>query len=151
MIQRIQSVYLLLVVALMAVTAFSPLLALRANDLSIVGMCAEGIFSKGELIKPTWGVISVAGLSALVAFINIFLFKKRKLQIKIGMLTSFLIILFYITVLAYFYVYTNNNGLELSSAYYGIILPFIALIFNLLAIRKVKSDEKLVRSLDRIR
>lgn len=151
MIQRIQSIYLLLVAILMAVTAFSPLLILRAADHSLVDMCAKGIFSTGELVKPTWGVISISGLTALVAFINIFLFKKRKLQIKVGMLTSFLIILFYVTVLAYFYVYTNNNGLELSSAYYGIILPFIALILNLLAIRKVKSDEKLVRSLDRIR
>lgn len=151
MIQRIQSLYLLLVAVLMAVTFFSPLLGLKSADLSTLVMYSEGIFSAGKLIKPTWGVISIAGMSALVAFINIFLFKKRKLQIKVGFITSFLIVFFYITLFTYFYVYTNQNGLELNSAYYGVILPVIALILNFLAIRKIKSDEKLVRSLDRIR
>lgn len=151
MIQRVQSLYLLLVAVLMAVTFFSPLLGLKSIDLSTLVMYSEGIFSAGKLIKPTWGVISIAGMSALVAFINIFLFKKRKLQIKVGFITSFLIVFFYITLFTYFYVYTNQNGLELNSAYYGVILPVIALILNFLAIRKIKSDEKLVRSLDRIR
>lgn len=151
MIQRVQSLYLLLVAVLMAVTFFSPLLGLKSTDLSTLVMYSEGIFSAEKLIKPTWGVISIAGMSALVAFINIFLFKKRKLQIKVGFITSFLIVFFYITLFTYFYVYTNQNGLELNSAYYGVILPVIALILNFLAIRKIKSDEKLVRSLDRIR
>lgn len=151
MIQRVQSLYLLLVAVLMAVTFFSPLLGLKSTDLSTLVMYSEGIFSAEKLIKPTWGVISIAGMGALVAFINIFLFKKRKLQIKVGFITSFLIVFFYITLFTYFYVYTNQNGLELNSAYYGVILPVIALILNFLAIRKIKSDEKLVRSLDRIR
>ena len=45
---------------------------------------------------------------------------------------------------------------EIDSAYninlqFGIILPVVALIFDLLAISRIKRDEKLVKSLDRIR
>ncbi|NDV68002.1 DUF4293 domain-containing protein [Dysgonomonas sp. 25] len=151
MLQRIQSIYLLLVVALMAVTTFSPLLSLHGSGNVMQDMYSCGIYQAGELMKPTWGVLSMAGLSALVAFINIFLFKKRKLQIKLGMLTAFLLILFYVAAGAYFYVYSNRMALEFSGAYYGIILPLVALILNFMAIGRIKKDEKLVRSLDRIR
>lgn len=152
MIQRIQSLYLLLIVVLMSVTAFSPLLGLRDGlDSLQQTMYSCGIYQDGAPVKPTWGVLSFAALSALVPFINIFLYKKRKVQIKIGMFTTFLLLFFYVTLFTYFYVYTNRVGLELSGIHYGIILPLIAIILNFMALHKIKADEKLVRSLDRIR
>lgn len=151
MLQRIQTLYLLLVVLLMAVTAFSPLLVLVDADSHVYNMCSQGIFELEKLIKPTWGVLSMVGLSALAALINIFLFKKRKVQVRIGMFTTFLILFFYVTLFTYFYVYSNGLGLSLEGVGYGLFLPFVALIFNLLAIHRIKADEKLVKSLDRIR
>ncbi len=152
MIQRRQSIYLLLTAILMAVTAFSPLLVIRMPDLSILDFMSCGIMKKtGELFKPTWGVITMAGLSSLIALVNIFLYKKRKLQIRMGYITSLFIVLYYVTLGTYFYVICNNIGAELSSIHYGIVLPFIALILNIMAIANIKKDEKLVKSLDRIR
>lgn len=154
MLQRIQTVYLLLVVILMSVTAFSPLLVLTDADSNIYDMCSTGIqrIAEGasELI-PTWGVLTMAGLSAVVALINIFLFKKRKLQVRLGMFTTFLILFFYVTLFVYFYVYGNKYGLSFETVGYGVVLPFIALILNFMAIHKIKADEKLVKSMDRIR
>ena len=153
MIQRIQSVYLLLVAILMGVTAFSPLFVLKGGT-ELFDFYSYGIVpidADLEVVKCTYGVISMAGLSALFAFVNIFLYKKRKAQIRVGYLTSFFIILFYIAVGAYFYSVGNRLTLDIEGIQYGIILPVVALIFNLLAIAKVKKDEKLVRSLDRIR
>lgn len=154
MIQRIQSVYLLLVTILMGVTAFSPLLVLREGS-DLLDFYSYGIIPQDVdlniIVKYTYGVISMAGLSAFLALINIFLYKKRKVQMKIGYLTSFFIVFFYITVGAYFYSISSRLAIDINGIQYGIILPVIALIFNLLAISKIKKDDKLVRSLDRIR
>lgn len=153
MIQRIQSVYLLLVAILMGITAFSPLFVFGGStgyfDFLSYGIIAQSADS--IVVKPTYGVVTMAGLSALLAFVNIFLYKKRKVQIRVGYLTSLLIVLFYVTLATYFYFIGNKYGEDLSGIYYGIVLPIIALIINMLAVYKVKKDEKLVRSLDRIR
>jgi hypothetical protein len=154
MIQRIQSVYLLLVTILMGITAFSPLLVLREGS-DLLDFYSYGIIPQDVdlniIVKHTYGVISMAGVSAFLALINIFLYKKRKVQMKIGYLTSFFIIFFYITAGAYFYSISNRLAIDISGIQYGIVLPVIALVFNLLAISKIKKDDKLVRSLDRIR
>lgn len=152
MIQRIQSVFLLLVCVLMTITIFSPLL-LITNSEYVLNLNCFGVLSlkNPDIAYFTWGIVSIAGLGALVAFINIFLFKKRKLQMKIGTVTSLLIILFYITVYVYFSSFASKYEYTYLNIQYGIILPIIALIFNILAILNIKKDEKLVRSLDRIR
>ncbi|MDU1890888.1 MAG: DUF4293 domain-containing protein [Dysgonomonas sp.] len=150
MIQRIQSIFLLLVFILMALTAFSPLLMLADASGTLFSFTSLAILVKNTQLH-TWGVVSMAGLSALTALINIFFYNKRKAQIKLGWVTTILIILFYVTVFVYFSSYASKFGFTISSVQYGIILPVIALIFNILAIQRIKKDEKLVRSLDRIR
>lgn len=149
MIQRIQTLFLLLVVVLMGVTAFCPLVEIvnGTPELSIA-FSSYGIGAD----FPTWGVLTLAVASALLAFVNIFLYKKRKLQVNIGYLTVILIVVYYVTAL----VYMNAFLGKIDSAYtlnlqFGIILPVAALIFDLLAISRIKKDEKLVKSLDRIR
>lgn len=136
----------------MAVTVCSPLAVLQHPDgiylLKSIGVIYLESF---ETEYPTWGIVSIAALSALLAFISIFLFKKRKLQMKLCNINTILIMLFYITFGTYLYTGMNALGVEFLSIKYGIILPLIALIFNILATIKIKADEKLVRSLDRIR
>lgn len=151
MIQRIQSVYLLLVALLMVATVFCPLLELAGGDKFIYTYSSLGIGQLFGVQYPTWGVVFFAGLSALFALVNIFLYKKRKLQMRVGTLTSLLILFFYVTFYVYFNTYTAKYGLMFSSLQFGLILPIIALIFNILAILRIKKDENLVKSLDRIR
>lgn len=150
MIQRIQSVYLLLVCILMAFTVFSPLLAVSTATGATVTFDSFGVFTK-QISFFTWGIVSVAGICAIVPLINLFLYKKRKLQIKIGWITFLLILLFYVTVFVYFNALGNKHEVVFENIEYGIVLPLIALIFNILAILKIKKDDNLVKSLDRIR
>lgn len=150
MIQRIQSVYLLLVVLLMAAASFCPLLELAGGGKAYT-FSSLGIGQLFTVQYPTWGVVFFTVLSALVALINIFLYKKRKLQMKVGTLTSLLILFFYVTLYVYFNAYTEKYELTFSSFQFGLILPVVALIFNVLAILRIKKDENLVKSLDRIR
>lgn len=155
MIQRIQSIYLFLTAILMAVTVISPLMTLeQTSTSSSILMDSLGFFSSNEpniTLNATWGLIGIAILAAILPLINIFLFKKRKAQLKVCSYTSIFIFLFYITLGVYFYIAQESLSLKFTGVDYGIILPFIALIFNLLARGKIKSDLKLIESLNRIR
>ncbi|MBK5722154.1 DUF4293 domain-containing protein [Dysgonomonas sp. Marseille-P4677] len=149
MIQRIQSIFLLLTALLMAATIFCPLVEIVNEGAALLATFHS--FGIGADF-PTWGVLTFAILSALLAFINIFLYKKRKLQINIGYLTALSIVIYYVTSM----VYINSFLGKIDNSYtlnvqIGIIFPVIALIFDLLAISRIKKDEKLVKSLDRIR
>ena len=155
MVQRVQSIYLLMTMLLMAVLCFFSLFDFSGGvDQIIYNFTTSGIEFE-ETISPTWGVLVVAALGALVPLINIFLFKNRKLQIKLCHLTTFLIVFLYITTAAYLYAFTNGIGIDIStisiSPNFAVVVPVIALIFNILAIGGIKKDEKKVRSLDRIR
>lgn len=155
MIQRIQTLFLLLVCGLMAATALLPLFQFSVPFIgNEIALYSCGIYNIPDAAYPTWGIIFMASLSGLLSFINIFLFKKRKIQIKLGNITSLFILLFYLTVGVYLYTFVSKQG-DFSdftlTKVYAIILPLIALILNIMAVSKIKKDEKLVRSLDRIR
>ena len=106
MIQRIQSVYLLLVTILLVVAICMPVgqfigadgvdSALFSKPLGVA--LADGGF------QSTWGLFGILLLSALVAFCTIFLFRNRMLQIRMTIFSSILLIGYYIAFCV-FYVY----------------------------------------------
>jgi len=124
MIQRIQTVYLLFVFCLMATIVFYP-------------------------FSTFWMTSGVAVLVAIVAVITIFLYKKRNLQIRY----CYVMLLLLISI--YFFDGANRQYLPLTEFFQHIrftfVFPFIAIILVLLSLIGIKKDEKLVRSLDRLR
>lgn len=153
MVQRIQTIYLLITAILMAVTVFSPLanFMMENTDNGFIYYTWAVESLDGNIFSRTWGVIVFTVLCAVLPFLNIFLFKNRKLQIKIGNVTSLLILFLYVTIGVYAFSIMGENGLVLSNVKYGIILPVIALIFNTMGVLQIRKDEKLVQSLNRIR
>lgn len=152
MIQRIQSVYLLIAAILMAVVVCTPLAVLIGASDSFYLFKSMGVFENDlTLVYPSWGIAVCAVISALISFVSIFLFKKRKLQIKMSYVSIVFIILFYAAFAAY--LYTGQIALEakFSKVEYGLALPAISLIVMVLALTKIKVDERLVQSLNRIR
>lgn len=147
MIQRIQTLYLLIAAILMAVTAFSPILQLEGDNI----LFSYGIMEAENLVKPTWGIVTMAGLSALLSFVAIFLFKNRKKQKNITLVSTLVVVIYYVTALVYLASYLENIFSVISAVAYGILLPVVAIIFLLLALRGINKDEKLVKSLNRIR
>jgi hypothetical protein len=130
MIQRIQTVYLFFVFCLMAVLVVFP-------------------FS----IASSWSMGVITGLAVAVAFasiVNIFRYKKRDMQIRMCYAMLVLLVLIY----ALYFIF-ERNYLPLSDflqhVRFTFSFPLIACIFLYLAIRGMKKDEKLVRSLDRLR
>jgi len=95
---------------------------------------------------------ALAGLVGLGAFITIFFFKKRLLQAKIVRILI-LFILAHIGLL-FFYsipVLEKISGNMAQYNYVGIAMPLVAFVFLIFALKGIISDEKLVRSADRLR
>ncbi|WP_297763188.1 DUF4293 domain-containing protein [uncultured Muriicola sp.] len=136
MIQRIQSIYLLLVVLLGALLPFWLVLWVDA--------AGAVVFAKNEL------AVSLAFYgSAVLAALAIFRFKDRKSQFVLNRLNMILNLF-----LLGFFVYRSLNlsGEALvSEKGIGMLIPVFSIVFLVLANRAIKKDEDLVKSVDRLR
>lgn len=150
MLQRIQTVYLLLASICMVVSLLTHL-AVFAMGGEIVTFEAMGFYLNEEIIFSTWGLFIIGNISAVLSVIIVFLYNKRMLQIRLAGMNLFIILGYY--GLAGFYVYMRNPeaGSVFQNIGIGLITPFIALVLIYLAIRKIGADEALIRSLNRIR
>lgn len=152
MIQRIQSVYLFLVVILMTVSMLTPLLVLSGADNQLYLLTAKGIENGLDgNTYITWGVFLIGILIALIALVEIFSYANRKRQILLSKINIFLIVLFYVTIAAYTYCFMSDVDALIYFLKYGLVFPVIALVFNILAMLRIIADEKLIRSTYRIR
>ncbi|HNM32075.1 MAG TPA: DUF4293 domain-containing protein [Chitinophagales bacterium] len=138
MIQRIQTIYLLLVAIACTSFIFIPFGELK-NATSALSVLMVKNYPTDMI-----GTIVIA----LIAVVSIFLYGNRKQQMKIVLLNCVLSVVF-IGWIAYGivqHVGWSNYGFKI-----GVLLPVFILLFNLLAYGSIKSDEKLVRSMDRLR
>jgi len=157
MIQRIQSVFLLLLALAMGSVLALPLwhkidgLTHQELTLHAFGFAARGVQVPAST-GPVWLIGALAAASAALAAYEIFQFRHRTRQLLLGTLNLLLITA---TLGAAFYF--SNKGEQLlnlkleGQALAGFYLPTLALLLNLLANRFIRSDERLVRSADRLR
>jgi len=136
MIQRIQTVYLLLQGLIAGILPFFVNLWSDAQGMEI--------YAKNELL------ISIAFyISAALAVIAIVYFKNRKHQFVINRLNMILNLF-----LLGFFVYRSLNlsGETLvSEKGIGMLIPIVSIVLLFLANRGIKKDEDLVKSVDRLR
>lgn len=139
MIQRIQSIYLLL--AAVASTA------LFALPFATAPVQPEGLLQDGSFdISDHVGLIGLTIGIGILALVAIFLYSNRILQMNIGRLNIVLLAAL-LGLTAYLY-----STIEVSSTLgLGIGIPVLVGVFILLANRNIHKDEKLVRSADRLR
>lgn len=152
MIQRIQTLYLLAVAALMTTAVLTPLayFAAGAQEYLLYAFSLEG----GEASYSTIYMGVVVALAAIVPFVTIFLYKNRTLQIRLCAVELVLLLGSAVFMGIYYYLGSRMfSQLEFSAQGFriAIIFPLVALILDYLAIRAIFKDEMLVRSLDRIR
>lgn len=153
MIQRIQSVYLLLAsLALFALFIF-PL----ANIFDVTGakrIKITGVYEVAEnglIQKESFIVLTIATVVlAIVPLVLIFLYKNRKRQMLFVYGTAALVLLY-----SYWLSNVLKNAttliLQISDYGIGIGLSSVAVLFLILAARGIRKDEKLVKSADRLR
>ena len=161
MIQRIQTIYLLLAAVAMAMTLHFPLGTIVAGADEIV-LNAFNVSILGESVQATWlyiCLIVMLALPALLSAITIFLYKNRMLQFRLCMSN----IVLHVGALACIAVFCwrMSVGIAALEPYQEVqrvftlgwasIMPVISIILLSLALRGIAKDEALVRSLDRIR
>ena len=142
MIQRIQSIYLTIVIAISAMLPF--VFKLWGNSSKEV--FAFDLFSELSLLSKLVPVFFF--LSALIALIAIFKFKKRQLQFVLVRIII-LINLFLLGILIYLSL--TLPGEASSEKGIGMFLPIVVILFAFLANKAIKKDEDLVKSVDRLR
>lgn len=152
MIQRIQSLYLLLAAALMSLTLFMPIATFVVDSQTYV-LTAFSL-TCGELSQSTiWlGIILV--IATALPLITIFLFKRRTLQIRLCAVEIVLLVGSLVLVALYYWLTSRLfEGLVIEHRQFGWAapMPIVALVLSYLASRAIFKDEVLVRSLDRIR
>lgn len=152
MIQRIQSVYLLLVTILLLVSAWMPVGTFISEEGWAAGVFRSwGVLVAGGDVLPTWGLFGILLLSALAALCTIFLFRNRPLQIRLAIFGSLLLIGYYIVFLVFLFVLKSRlDDLDFRMGW-ALCLPLVCLVLDYLAIRAIYRDEALVKAADRLR
>lgn len=150
MIQRIQTVYLLIVTGLLIASVCLPMgyFASTTNLAEEYPFMAMGV-DMNSTLHSTWGLFTILLLSAIVAFATIFLYKNRMLQIRMSVFNSLLLVGYYVAFAA-FYFSLKDDMLAFRIGW-PLCLPLISIILNVLAIRAIGRDEVLVKAADRLR
>ena len=176
MIQRIQTIYLL--VAIVALTAclclpigqfvapqtgepMATLYTLWIHLPSQIGdtltqpqPAAEGPVlaaeAAGHHIFTPWALFAVLLIATAGMAFSIFIFKQRLVQSRLVMLCNILILGWYAVYTAFAFILPKDLNLDFRPTPWA-ALPAIACICGYLAFRAILKDEMLVRSLDRLR
>ncbi len=152
MIQRIQSVYLLVNVVLLIVCMCNPVAAFIGADGSVSPFYNLGVDVVGVGRETScWGMFAILLLSAIVALGTIFLFKNRMLQIRMTIFNIILLIGYYATFVAFVIAYSGRLEGSSFALRFAICLPFVAIVLSFLAVRAIGKDEVMVRAADRLR
>ncbi|MDD3037243.1 DUF4293 domain-containing protein [Bacteroides sp.] len=150
MIQRIQTVYLLIVTGLLITAMCLPMGyftdaagAMGEYPFKAIGLGVDGDF------HSTWGLFGILMLSTIIAFATIFLYRNRILQIRMSIFNSLLLVGYYVAFAAFYFALKND--VNLFRIDWALCLPLIAIILNILAIRAIGRDEVMVKAADRLR
>ena len=136
MVQRIQTIYLLISAGISGGLIFLFYLWTTVNEMAF--------YAKDDILY-----IALFLGSAVLALISIFMFKDRKLQFVLGRLN---IVLNFILLGLFVYRSLNlSGGTDVSEKGIGMLLPIFSIVFLVLANKAIKKDEDLVKSVDRLR
>lgn len=154
--QRIQTVYLILVIVLMTVGILLPSaelfsaeknMAYQLDSRGIVEMTAQG---EADKLASTNPLTFLFGLILFVVTFAIFKFQDRKKQFRLVTISLILIVIYIIAFAVFLFYAKSKLGTDFTLKIPA-VLSVIALILNYLAMRGIAKDEKLVRSMDRLR
>lgn len=167
MIQRIQTLYLLLATAAVALMFVFPILNLEkqeqgggekfAVNYQVLTYGIKAIDVPEDKVNyisqtddsPLVGII--IGISGLLTFVSIFLFKFRIVQLNLSRLAVLTTVI--AGVVAFFdYAYNTlirtADVMEFGPAFF---IPLVVMVLTLLAVSAIQKDEDMVKAADRVR
>ncbi len=162
MIQRIQTVFLAIVAILHICLFFVPFWVASNPIGAHISLDAAGV--DGANLNTVKNLVLGYGASAIkITIINIvivfgalatiFMYNNRLMQIKfVRFLMLIVLILGVLMVMSAENVNSLLSGLRFDSSYsFGIAFPLISIILLFMAAKRIRHDENLVRSADRLR
>lgn len=156
MIQRIQTLYLFLVVILSIIFLTGDLFVINSKNGEILKL---NLIQTDNLLLNNFNRVSLTLFKisffisitiASASFVSIFLFRKRKLQ---KYLTLFSVILsFILTAISFYQLYLFSKMPD-SEVIPGVrlVIPPALILLAILAVRGIVNDEKLIKSYERLR
>jgi len=144
MIQRIQTIYLLLAAMISGGLIFVVRLWTEISGTEV--LVGDLLLSPSVLIKTI--VLSFL-LSSLLSLFAIFLFKNRQKQFVIGRIN--MLINFYLLGVLIYVSQTISGETAVSEKGIGMFFPIIVVVLLVMANKAIKKDEDLVKSVDRLR
>jgi hypothetical protein len=154
MIQRIQSIYLLTASLLIGSLLFLPFIEIVSVNGDIYRFDSGGFYQEGiqnpKVIFESLSIMLLVIVSAIFIFITIFQYNRRTRQIAFSKLNIFIIL-----VVSTIMCYDVNRCVQLTqgncSLKVYLAFPLISIILIYLAIKAIIKDERLLKSIDRIR
>lgn len=137
MIQRIQSIYLLIAVVAMAIFCFSPIGQIGADALRSPVMPAD---------YPVYLILNI--VIAVILFLAIFLYNNRKLQLTLTKVSMLLIAVS--AVCGGLILYGGNSDSARLEWAGGVTLLIISLVMALMAGRGIRHDINIIKNADRL-
>lgn len=155
MIQRIQTVFLFLATIFAGTLFFVPI-ATFGYESDLMKLTIYGVQNQidAQYFSGMYGLplLIFTLLIVVLPFITIFLYKKRELQLKLSSLNTFLnAILCGLIFLYYSSNIQKTLAIETLSYSFGTYIPLINMVLSVLAMRWIKKDIELIKSVDRLR
>ena len=162
MIQRRQTIFMLLATIASALLFFMPLASFNAEG-NAMNFTIFGIQNPIETLalskSYTWPLIVLTVLMTVLPLYTIFKYKKRELQVKLCHLNMLLNLVFIGIVFLYYdgdiqevIAAVEGDTYQLDVAYFfGMVIPLLNLVLEIFAIRGIKKDIDLLKSVDRLR
>ena len=138
-IQRIQSLYLLIAVILMVVFAFFPAMSFQMADKTVLYGALETGRAGSMHIDPL--LLTLIILTSLLALIDIFLFKNLQRQMTVCFVDIIIGLAMFIAICVQAYMVGTREGVTLQWQWH-LILPALSLIFLMLAHKSMSNDKK---------
>jgi hypothetical protein len=156
MLQRIQTLLLIIVFGAGLAAFFFPIANFFSSQLYTIELGVFGVkeYTEYGIDYPDTILLPIVlGLVTLIAFVTIFLYKRRMVQVRLIRFNMLLNIV-YLGLVFFFYVPELEKLTQVSADYVnepGIYLSIVAVVFLFLSSRFIMRDEKLIRSTNRLR
>ena len=147
MIQRIQTIYILLAGILTAALFKLKFADIIVNN-ELLTFSAKGIYKAAEQVFNGLPIMVFIGIIAILHVVVIFMYKKRIRQIRF--LVFSIILLLGLFGMFFYFTYSGFDNIQVAFKI-PVAFPIVSIILDYLAIRGIGKDEALVRSLNRIR
>lgn len=151
MLQRIQTVYLLLVTVCAVVCLCMPVGYFHQD-----GICVADFYNlwlapvNGAHDFTPWAMFVLLLLAAVSSFAAVFLYKRRMFQARLSVFGGLLLLGYYIVLAVFVYLFRSRLSADFTISWTA-AFPAVAMILEYLAFRGIMKDELIVRSLDRLR